>query len=116
MTGKVVSAALVVLVAFGCSDPPTTPTAASGPLLFQAGSGADEAALFAGNFTPGDPGNGVLRIEATSGAVVDLMVPEGSGGLTIACCMTFDVMRIATDWLGLARRNANASASATAGS
>lgn len=54
-----------------------------------------DAALFVGNFTffeeffPGPaPTNGILRYTGT-GAFIDNMVPEGTAGLTIACCMTF---------------------------
>jgi hypothetical protein len=62
--------------------PPSEPAAVRAKL--------SEAALFVGNFSP-PPGlttNGVLRYDGT-GAFIDNMVPEGTAGLTIACCMTF---------------------------
>lgn len=54
-----------------------------------------QAALFVGNFSffedffPGPaPTNGILRYTG-SGTFIDNFAPEGRGGLTIACCMTF---------------------------
>jgi DNA-binding beta-propeller fold protein YncE len=53
-----------------------------------------QAALFVGNFSFFDffpapaSTNGILRY-TSSGAFIDNLVPEGTAGLTIACCMTF---------------------------
>jgi hypothetical protein len=49
-----------------------------------------DAALLVGNFSPppGLPTNGILRYDGT-GTFIDNMVPEGTAGVTITCCMTF---------------------------
>jgi WD40 repeat protein len=92
--------ALTIPLALGCGAdkavaPSLSPESAS--LSRETGDrGAmADAALFVGNFTffpdffPGPgPGNGILRYTGT-GAYIDNMVPEGTHGLTIACCMTF---------------------------
>jgi WD40 repeat protein len=92
--------ALSVPLAIGCdSSQPVAPALAPESVSLSRGDGdrdgMAEAALLVGNFTffedhfPGPgPGNGILRYSGT-GAFIDNMVPEGTGGLTIACCMTF---------------------------
>lgn len=90
--------ALSVPLAIGCDSsrpvaPPLGPESAS--FSQETRGGMSEAALLVGNFAfypdifPGPgPGNGILRYTGT-GAFIDNMVPEGTAGLTIACCMTF---------------------------
>lgn len=69
--------------------PPSTAESGSELLEMRRG-GMSDAALFVGNFSPppGLPTNGILRYDGT-GTFIDNMVPEGTAGMTIACCMTF---------------------------
>ena len=52
-------------------------------------AGGDEGALIVGNLNGGFDGNGILRYQASSGEFIDMMVPEGTGGVTGCCCMDF---------------------------
>src|ERR1700737_1056091 len=92
--------AVILPLALGCgADQAVAPTLTPGSASLSREVGARGAmwgaALFGGNFTfcpdffPGPgPGNGILRYAGT-GAFIDNIVPEGTGGLSIACCMTF---------------------------
>jgi hypothetical protein len=92
--------ALATPLALGCgADQAVAPLLTSEPGSLSRetdGQGArSDAVLLVGNFTffpdifPGPgPGNGILRYTA-SGSFIDNMVPEGTHGLSIACCMTF---------------------------
>jgi WD40 repeat protein len=48
-------------------------------------AGADDGSLLVGSFE----GSRVFRYNATTGAFIDEFVPEGSGGLSGACCLAF---------------------------
>ena len=91
--------ALAIPLALGCGGdqavaPSLAPESASASQEIDGRGAMADAVLFVGNFTffdafpdPG-PGNGILRYTG-AGAFIDNMVPEGTHGLTIACCMTF---------------------------
>jgi DNA-binding beta-propeller fold protein YncE len=80
--------ALAVLVACDSSEPSGPTGEAASELRKGGGKGLGQSAFFVGNFSPGGTTNGILRYDGR-GAFIDRMVPEGSGGLTIGCCMAF---------------------------
>jgi streptogramin lyase len=86
--------AVLLLMMAGCSSDATAPERllpSSEPLARKERDDISAGALMVGNFQPpiGAPTNGILRFNAKTGASVDNFVPEGTGGLTIGCCMTY---------------------------
>ena len=82
------AAALAMLAACDASEPSGLATDAAPEFRVAGRRGLGQSALFVGNFSPGGTSNGILRYDGR-GAFIDRMVPEGSGGLTIGCCMAF---------------------------
>src|SRR5688572_21706643 len=87
--------ALSTPLAIGCDSsqpvaPPLVPESASQSRETGKHRAMSDAGFFVGNFSPppGLPTNGILRYDGT-GAFIDNMVPEGTAGVTITCCMTF---------------------------
>ncbi len=84
----VVVTALAVLVACHSSEPSGPTSDEASEFRKGGGKGLGQSAFFVGNFSPEGTTNGILRYNGR-GSFIDRMVPEGSGGLTIGCCMAF---------------------------
>jgi sugar lactone lactonase YvrE len=83
-----IGAAVAMLVGCEASESSGPRTEAASAFRLSTTSGAGQSALFVGNFIPGGTTNGILRYDGR-GAFIDRMVPVGSGGLTIGCCLAF---------------------------
>ena len=85
---SVIGAAIAMLAGCDSSESSGPATEAASTLHFASVRGVGQSALFVGNFIPGGTTNGILRYDG-HGAFIDRMVPVGSGGLTIGCCLAF---------------------------